>query len=216
MPNNTYTCECGKSFTTSLSLSRHKVWHDPEYVNRVRTTTHINKIEDYNTNQKQCKNCSEVIVYEKRKSTFCCKSCAAIFNNKSKPKRSRSVGSCKNCNKSIPSSSTFCDKSCNLQYRKKMSNDIVESGNATAGRAKAYLIDLHGEKCLDPNCAWDFEKRPIKVEIEHINGNSEDNSLSNLTLLCPNCHSTTETYKNKNKGNGRYKRRQRYNSGKSA
>lgn len=39
---------------------------------------------------------------------------------------------------------------------------------------------------------------PAPLELEHINGNSEDNSLDNLTLLCPNCHAQTETYRGKN------------------
>lgn len=41
------------------------------------------------------------------------------------------------------------------------------------------------------------------MELEHIDGNSENNDLSNLTLLCPNCHSLTSTYKGRNIGNGR-------------
>ena len=32
---------------------------------------------------------------------------------------------------------------------------------------------------------------PIPLELHHINGNHYDNSLSNLQILCPNCHSLT-------------------------
>ena len=49
----------------------------------------------------------------------------------------------------------------------------------------------------------------IPLEIEHIDGNYLNNSESNLTLLCPNCHSLTATYKGANRGNGR-KDRKRY------
>jgi predicted HNH restriction endonuclease len=45
--------------------------------------------------------------------------------------------------------------------------------------------------------------------LEHIDGNAYNNSESNLSLLCPNCHSQTPTYKAKNKGNGRVERRER-------
>jgi protein-arginine kinase activator protein McsA len=36
---------------------------------------------------------------------------------------------------------------------------------------------------------------PLKFELDHINGNRQDESRKNLRLVCPNCHSQTETYK---------------------
>lgn len=39
----------------------------------------------------------------------------------------------------------------------------------------------------------------IPLELDHINGNHEDNSLQNLRLLCPNCHALTPNYCAKNK-----------------
>lgn len=38
----------------------------------------------------------------------------------------------------------------------------------------------------------------LSLHIDHINGLSYDNRIENLRLLCPNCHSQTETYAGKN------------------
>jgi hypothetical protein len=51
--------------------------------------------------------------------------------------------------------------------------------------------------------------------MDHIDGNSENNHLSNLRLVCGNCDMLLPTYKSKNKGNGRAYRRERYANGKS-
>ena len=43
--------------------------------------------------------------------------------------------------------------------------------------------------------------KPLSIQLHHINGNHFDNRLENLQLLCPNCHSQTETYGSKNINN---------------
>jgi 5-methylcytosine-specific restriction endonuclease McrA len=41
--------------------------------------------------------------------------------------------------------------------------------------------------------------KPVPLELDHIDGNHENNCLENLRLLCPNCHSMTSTFRGKNK-----------------
>lgn len=49
------------------------------------------------------------------------------------------------------------------------------------------------EKCN--NIIWLDYKIPL--ELHHINGDTHDNRIENLQLLCPNCHALTENYRGK-------------------
>lgn len=73
---------------------------------------------------------------------------------------------------------------------------------------RAYMIQTYGEKCS--RCGWN-ERNPktrrVPLAIDHIDGDWQNNREENLRLLCPNCHSLTETYMNLNRGKGRTYRR---------
>jgi len=43
---------------------------------------------------------------------------------------------------------------------------------------------------------WNNNK--LNMELDHIDGNKYNHLLNNLRLLCPNCHSQTDTYRAKN------------------
>lgn len=45
-------------------------------------------------------------------------------------------------------------------------------------------------------CEWNG--KPIQCQLDHIDGNNENNLLSNLRIICPNCHSQTDTFCGKN------------------
>lgn len=59
------------------------------------------------------------------------------------------------------------------------------------------------EKLLAPKCASCLNETwlggQIPLELDHIDGNNQNNKLNNLRLLCPNCHALTTTYRGKNK-----------------
>jgi len=45
----------------------------------------------------------------------------------------------------------------------------------------------------------------ITLEVDHIDGDNTNHSLSNLRYLCPNCHSQTDTWRGRNKNTGKVK-----------
>jgi hypothetical protein len=44
----------------------------------------------------------------------------------------------------------------------------------------------------------EWRGKRLSLHIDHINGVSNDHRLENLRMLCPNCHSQTETYGGRN------------------
>lgn len=169
--------------------------------------------------EKECKHCKNKfmsLISERRK--FCSSTCSVTFNNLVRGQKYRD-GKSSNCiNCGLIAKNNFCSITCGHEYKRKEMFKLIESGDTSliSKKYKQYLIHIHGEKCME--CGWcsiNPTSNKIPIELEHIDGNSENNSLDNLKLLCPNCHSLTSTYKALNKGNGRHNRMIRYNNGKS-
>ena len=83
---------------------------------------------------------------------------------------------------------------------KDLEEILKEDSNYQSFKLKNRLLKegLKEHKCEScNNTEWLGE--PISLELHHINGNPNDNRLENLQLLCPNCHSYTDTYRAKNK-----------------
>ena len=81
----------------------------------------------------------------------------------------------------------------NYDYRSFEFGSIKSKGKTTLDP----IISLRGRKC---ECCGieNWLDKPINLEIHHKDGNRLNNNLNNLQLLCPNCHSYTETFRGKN------------------
>lgn len=171
------------------------------------------KREDYITfntynEVRVCESCQKSFNTLKTKDQkFCSHSCSAKTNN---VLRTKSKHDCLNCGSEVKrNSSIFCQIKCMHEYKfnDEFNQFINGKDDFNHQRCKQFMLKLYEAKCM--NCSWcEINKTTNKVpiELEHIDGNSENNSLTNLKLLCPNCHSLTPTYKALNKGNGRTNR----------
>lgn len=77
---------------------------------------------------------------------------------------------------------------------------LIENSFYNRNKLRIRLIK---EKILDNKCSkcgiYEWDNKPISLELDHINGKPNDNRIENLRILCPNCHSQTETYCAKNR-----------------
>lgn len=199
-----YKCNCGREFKTEQIYNMHK---------------------PYCKGAKYCQNpeCKKLLIDHQVK--FCSASCAAKVNNigkkhsiETRKKISKSLGGkgtirngfCINCGNTT-SNLKYCSEKCssnhkhNILIEKWITGEI--SGTTISGHSsfvKTYLKETYGNKCSI--CRWSKINKTtgnVPVEVDHIDGNHQNNHPDNVRLLCPNCHSLTPTYKALNKGNGR-------------
>lgn len=63
---------------------------------------------------------------------------------------------------------------------------------------RAMLESGFKEECVLCGLGRVWRGRPLVIQIDHIDGDTLNNLKSNLRFVCPNCHSQTDTYGNKN------------------
>lgn len=84
--------------------------------------------------------------------------------------------------------------------KKKHLNEIlIENSKYGTNDLRQRLIK-EGHFIYQCSCCklTEWRGNPISLELDHINGISNDHRIENLRLLCPNCHAQTDTYRGKN------------------
>ena len=83
------------------------------------------------------------------------------------------------------------------------SSEIEENWTEVGrGLRRLHLLRKSGYRCV--RCEFNKNRScgSTILEIDHIDGNHQNNALSNLQVLCPNCHALTPKYRSwHNKGN---------------
>jgi hypothetical protein len=70
--------------------------------------------------------------------------------------------------------------------------------NMSCLKGRLFREGLLKNSCYECDFLPMWRGKPMTLSLDHINGDSTDNRIENLRILCPNCHSQTETFGSKN------------------
>ena len=132
---------------------------------------------------KICLNCGKELIGDKKRNKYCCQQCQFDYQYK------QYIEKWKNGQES------------GLKGQYEISNHI-----------RKYLFEKNNNSCQ--KCGWSGVNPitgNIPLQIHHKDGDCLNNSENNLELLCPNCHSLTETFGKLNKISSRVYRKQKGN-----
>lgn len=110
---------------------------------------------------------------------------------------------CKNIKKYINENSldtSHFRHSSKVGYNVIRTNEEVFSKNSEVSQStvkKRFIAKVKYECAICSVGSWN--NAPLSLQLDHIDGDNKNNLMSNLRLLCPNCHSQTENFGSKNK-----------------
>lgn len=115
----------------------------------------------------------------------------------------------------------YCSLACmQAERRSKLTLKWLATGEGSPGTHRDHYLRTHLAEEQDGFCAIcglpdEWQSQPLSFILDHVDGNSENHQRANLRLICPNCDSQLPTFKSRNRGNGRHRRREQYAEGKS-
>lgn len=129
-----------------------------------------------------------------------CPNCQSKLSKQKQAALNMGITKCLCCSKDLSQTQTkYCSITCQHRLESKLKfiqlSEGTASGKLLTGAMRRILIELRGHKC--ECCGWDKINpktglRPL--QIHHIDGDCLNNNLENLQVLCPNCHSLTDTF----------------------
>lgn len=159
-----------------------------------------------------CENCSETHDGSYATGRFCSTKCARGFSTKSKRLEINKKVSLTLTGKS----KGFSVKALNRGHAARRANleRCLKYGpfeELSTKRKKKRLFWEQEGRCAICNCESVHNGLPLTLQLDHLDGDRTNGSRANLRMLCPNCHTQTETW---GSHNARGEARERMLSGK--
>jgi hypothetical protein len=158
-----------------------------------------------------------------KRKKFCSLSCAVSFNNRGVVRRGKPKF-CVVCGKKTERhNARFCGGECHVEWKYNQYIKEWLNGTKDGGICKGEVVSKHVRRYM---CSQSMGKcaiceknewmgKPMPLVLDHVDGNPTNHRPENLRMVCGNCDMQLPTYKNKNKGRGRFSRRERFARGKS-
>lgn len=105
----------------------------------------------------------------------------------------------------INRSKLFSECAISTHNKIKMPLEDIFNGKNPKYQSSKLLKRLIKEGYKEQKCEIcgvnEWLNKPLTLQLHHKDGNKENYSLDNLQILCPNCHSQTDTYAGRNNNN---------------
>lgn len=100
---------------------------------------------------------------------------------------------------------THRKRSIETKKKEAVKNFLTDGSTYSNHAIKKILKEIKVDQSCSECGISEWRGKTIPLELDHANGDSKDNRIENLRLLCPNCHSLTDTWRGRNKNTGNVK-----------
>lgn len=144
------------------------------------------------------KNCPKCNTAHNKPGTFCSRKCSnsRIFSEESK--RKKSIANLGRTTRKTPiTAEEIALRSAKVTARALEKYKATPFDQLGSENRKRRVLEEQGNKCNQCGI-FEWNGKPIVLELEHKDGNTKNNERTNLECICPNCHSQTETWRGRN------------------
>jgi predicted nucleic acid-binding Zn ribbon protein len=205
---------CSNSCSASFNNKLRRPMSDEVRMKISNTLSTKNSYKQKEKCIRYCLVCGKEITGKRK--TYCSKECSQQRNN-FYYKNAGVTKKCEYCGKEFIGSNDrkYCSIECSSLKRKEdflhnfLCGKHIHNGNNNLPKVvRDFLYKKSNYKCeICGYEGYNIKTHNTILQIHHIDGNSKNNAIDNLQVICPNCHAKTENYMALNKGrSGRDKR----------